>query len=60
MTHLTAISTIIVGTGILAKVFPKIMVWVFSRFPEHFKPRELPSADRVRQGVKDETQGGQA
>jgi len=37
MTHLLVFTTIIVGTGILAKVFPKVMVWVFTRFPKHFK-----------------------
>ncbi|QOJ33808.1 MAG: hypothetical protein HRU82_02085 [Nitrospira sp.] len=40
MTHLIAFTAMVVGTGILAKVFPKVMVWVFGRFPEHFKPSE--------------------
>lgn len=48
MTHLIAFSTMVVGTGILAKIFPKVMVWVFERFPQHFKPQDLPSTDFMR------------
>lgn len=44
MTHLLAFTTMIIGTGILAKVLPTVLVWVFNRFPAHFKPQESPSS----------------
>lgn len=48
MKHVIAFTTIIVGTGIIATVFPKVVVWVFTRFPQHFKPQDRPSTDLVQ------------
>lgn len=49
MTHLTAFTAIIIWSGLVAKVFPKAMAWVFDRFPKHFKPQE--STSRVVEDV---------
>ncbi len=40
MTHIIALTAIIIGAGLIAKVLPKVIIWVFERFPEHFKPQE--------------------
>lgn len=39
-----AFTTIIVGAGMLATALPKVLVWVFNRFPKHFKPPAAPSS----------------
>lgn len=44
MTHLLALIVTIIGTGLIAMVFPKAMVLIFERFPEHFKPQNSASS----------------
>lgn len=39
MAHMITFAVAIVGTGLIAKVFPSVMTWIFERYPQHFKPR---------------------
>lgn len=44
MTHLVAFTIFIIGTGLIAKFFPKVMTWIFNQFPAHFKPHDSSRA----------------
>lgn len=37
---IASVAAMVIGTGILAKIFPNAIAWVFERLPRHFKPRE--------------------
>jgi hypothetical protein len=50
MDHIVAFAVIIIGTGLIAKVFPKIMTKIFDHYPQHFSPTH-------KSGPKDELPG---
>ena len=37
-----------IGLGLIAKVYPRIMIQIFDRYPEHFSPRhKSDSGDEI-------------
>ncbi len=49
MDHVVAFTVLIIGTGLIAKVFPKIMTKIFDHYPQHFSPthKSAPKNDRT-------------
>lgn len=48
MDHIVAFTALIIGTGLIAKVFPRIMTKIFDRYPEHFSPtHKFGSGDEI-------------
>ncbi|CAE6770170.1 hypothetical protein [Nitrospira defluvii] len=48
MDHIVAFAVIIIGAGLIAKVFPKIMTQIFDHYPQHFSPtHKTGSGDEI-------------